>query len=126
HAEASRSRASRRARARRTPAAPRRSSASAPDDDAAAETEPPVADVVDPRGPPQIEEPIERIPRPEAANARAEKAADLGPAGRDEGAEARKADADVQLPSRTGEPGYGELQHPDRASGADDPGELAQ
>src|SRR5262249_58885613 len=95
---ASRSRASPRARARRTRGAPRRSLPSAPVDDPAAEAHATVADLGDPGLVPELEQVGERHPAPEALDARPEEAADVGPARRDQPAGEREADARVPPP----------------------------
>ena len=65
--------------------------------------------------------------RVEAADARAEEAADLAPARRDDAPGGGQADADVELPERPPEPArHGELEHRDRPAGPHDARELAQ
>ena len=85
------------------------------------------ADVVDARVAPRVEEPRLGPLLPEVADARAEEAAHLVPAGRDDRAGGRQADADVELPQRPPDAArQAELLHRDDAAGSHDASELAQ
>jgi hypothetical protein len=83
---------------------------------------------LDPRLPPDVEQPRERSLFPEFPNARAEEAADLGPAGRNNPAECGQYGSDIALPRKTRDRVSGdvELEHGERAAGPHDSGELLQ
>ena len=91
------------ARAQGVPRSPRHD-ASTPDDDASAEAQAAVVDVFDAGRTPGLEQAVERPLAPEARDAAREKAADLGPARRDEPPGEWQAHADVRLPGGACEP----------------------
>ena len=83
--------------------------------------------VLDAGGAPELEQPRLRPLLVEVADARAEEAADLGPARRDHPPGEREPDADVELPERAPDAArHGELEPGDRAARAHDARELAQ
>src|SRR5262249_14771506 len=103
-----------------------RSRAPSPGDDAATEAQPPRAYVTDAGIPPELEQALLRIAVVEAADARPEEVADLGPARREHATGSRQPDAHVELPQRAPNAARdGELEARDRAAGPDDPRELA-
>src|SRR6202011_1085905 len=121
------SHASRRGRGRRTPAWPRRSRPPAPDDEPAAQAQAALTDILDPGVAPEQLLPLGWIAAPELADAAAQKATGLVPAGRDEAARGREHGAHVRAPERLPDPARNpELQARDRPARAHDPGELAE
>ena len=76
---------------------------------------------------PRVEEARLRPVAPEVADARAEEAADLAPARRDDGSRRRQPDSHVELPERPPDAArQAELEHRHRPAGPHDAGELAQ
>src|SRR5262249_60465104 len=90
--------------------------------DAATEAPPPRAYVTDAGIPPELEQALLRIAVVEAADARPEEVADLGPARREHATGSRQPDAHVELPQRAPNAARdGELEARDRAAGPDHP-----
>ena len=84
-------------------------------------------DVRDARLTPELELALERPPLVEAADRRAEEAADVVPALRRDAAERGEADADVEIPERPPDPARNaELEVRDRPARAHDAGELGE
>src|SRR5262249_24842639 len=124
----SRSRASRPVAAHRRPdGAASLSRSPPPDDERAAQAEPTRAGGGDPRVPPGVEQARLGPAFVEAADARAEEAAYLPPAGRDDGSRSRQPDTYVEVPERPPDSvREAELEHRDGAAGPNDPDELAK